>query len=539
MSDETIPGPEEQTPPPGPEAAGSAPSAPGSSTDPMASEASSPVTDEALAPAAGTSRTRRFIAIGAVAAGVLGVGGIGAYAYTALSGGGAQPQDVLPASALAYGRVDLDPSAAQKVELLRLLQKLPDLESKIGDVDADLRKLVVENAFGQDCTVDFDADVEPWMGQRFGVAVLSEPLEPVVAIQVDDEDAARTGIAELVECAGEEASGVGFLDGYAIVGKDQKTVDAAVEAAAEEPLADNPEFSEAIDALGDQGVASGWVDYGALLAHPELTELAAEGAELSGQPAFEIPDVVSDLGSATFVLRAESSAIELRGVFEGSGELLGDPIDVSQLSDTTVAALGSSLSDESAKAYTEIFKDSLAAEGLDAETTAGIEEVAGVSLDEIFTLFTSDPLITVGERGLDSLGSITGPEGVSGIDVALRTRGDQAELSDIVERLAEAGAGLGGVELVVGDVEGGAALATSQSALETGSPLSASETFRSVVPFDAPTSLFYLDLDKLQPVVEQFATGDESVVTENLGPLRAFATSSAGDEFSMRLTFDD
>jgi hypothetical protein len=201
-------------------------------------------------------------------------------------------------------------------------------------------------------------------------------------------------------------------------------------------------------------------------------------------------------------------------------------------------ALGSSFSDEYAEAYTKTFKESLAAEGLDAETSAGIEAAAGVSLDEVFTLLTSDPLITVGERGLDGLGSIAGPEGVARIDVALRTRGDQAELTDIAERLSQAAAMLGGIELVVGDVEGGAALATSPSALEAGSSLAASETFRSVVPFDAPASLVYADLDKLQPVIEQFAAGDESVTT-NLEPLRAFAASNAGDEFSVRLTFDD
>ncbi len=542
MSDEKIPGPGE----PGPETAGSAPSEPGSSTDPVAHDASSPAPDEASAPApedasapaAGGSRTRRYIAIGAVA-GVLCVGGIGAYAFATLSGGGEQPHDVLPASALAYGRVDLDPSAGQKIEILRLLQKFPDLQDKIGDENADLRQLFIENALGEDCDVDFAADVEPWLGQRVGVALLSEPLEPVAAIQVDDEDAARTGIAQLTECSGEDESGIAFLDGYAIVGPTQESVDAAVAAAAEESLGEKAEFTEALESIGDQGVASGWVDYGALLSHPEFEELIAEGAELSGQPGLAMPEMAAELGVATVVVRAEASAIEVRGSIEGAAEISGgESLDAAQIPDTTVVAGGAAASEEYWDAYRSSFTDSLAAAGIDEATAAQFEGMLGVSVDELTTLLTSDPLFTVGERGLTDLGGMTGPESVGNLDVALRAHGDQAELRDIVERLATAAAMFGGVELTVEDVEGGVALATSDTALEAGSGLAASETFRSVVPFDTISSLGYVDFDKLQPVIELFAEGDEAAA-ENLEPLRAFGVSASGDEFSARLSFDE
>jgi hypothetical protein len=529
MPDSPAPGPDHTPSPVEPRSAADASVEPGTPAD----------LDTGTDQAPRKRRTRNLVVTG-VTAGVLALGGVGAYAFATLSGGGAQPHDVLPASALAYGRVDLDPSAGQKIEILRLLQKFPDLKDTIGDENADLRELFIENALGEDCDVDFAADVEPWLGQRVGVALLSEPLEPVAAIQVDDEDKARTGITQLTECTGEDGSAIAFLDGYAIVGSEQKTVDAAVADAEKAALGEKAEFTQALETIGDQGVASAWLDYGALASHPEIGDLLAEGAGLVvGQPAVALPETLGDLGAATVVVRAESSAIEVRGTFEGSGSLSGEAaVDAAQLPDSTVLAAGAVASDEYRDVSSSVFTDQLSAAGIDEQMAAELEATLGVSIEELTTLITSNPLLTVGERGLDDLGGFTGPESVGDLDVALRTHGDAAELRDINERLAAAAAMLGGVELTVEDVEGGVALATAPSALEAGSGLASSEAFRSVVPFDTLTSLVYLDFDKLQPVVEQLAAGDEAVI-ENLAPLRAFGASASGDEFSMRLSFDD
>ena len=69
--------------------------------------------------------TRGRIVVGAAAASVLAIAG-GAYvAYGALSGGGAQPETVVPAAAAAYAEVDLDPAASQKVAAFRFLHRFP------------------------------------------------------------------------------------------------------------------------------------------------------------------------------------------------------------------------------------------------------------------------------------------------------------------------------------------------------------------------------------------------------------------------------
>jgi hypothetical protein len=75
-------------------------------------------------------------AIAVVAAGAV-------LAFQTFGGGGARPADSMPASALAYAQFDLDPSAEQKVNVVRLLRGFPEFEEETGitsDRD-DLRQL--------------------------------------------------------------------------------------------------------------------------------------------------------------------------------------------------------------------------------------------------------------------------------------------------------------------------------------------------------------------------------------------------------------
>ena len=51
------------------------------------------------------------------------VGGGGVFAVNLLSGGGAQPHDVLPGDAMEYVRLDLDPAANQKLALFSIARK--------------------------------------------------------------------------------------------------------------------------------------------------------------------------------------------------------------------------------------------------------------------------------------------------------------------------------------------------------------------------------------------------------------------------------
>src|SRR5690606_28833108 len=129
---------------------------------------------------------------GVAAAALLG-GGV--YAALAMSGGGDQPDSVLPATAAAYVQVDLDPGAGQKVTAVRFLRGLdPEVRESI---DRDWRAWVWEQLQDEGdlpSDVDYAEYVAPWLGDRAGLAVLPtvEGEEPVVAValQVKDGQAA-------------------------------------------------------------------------------------------------------------------------------------------------------------------------------------------------------------------------------------------------------------------------------------------------------------------------------------------------------------
>ena len=117
---------------------------------------------------------KRWGVMGAVTAGVVGVVALGGWgAYALLAGSGDQPADVIPSNAVGYVSLDLDPSAAQKVEAFKILNKFPAVEKELGvSSKDDIRKLVfTEMQDEETCeNLDYAADIEPWIGDRVAMA---------------------------------------------------------------------------------------------------------------------------------------------------------------------------------------------------------------------------------------------------------------------------------------------------------------------------------------------------------------------------------
>lgn len=270
---------------------------------------------------------------------------VGVVAYTKLSGGGPQPADVLPATTVAYARLDLDPSASQKIALLDLIDRVPEVKEGLGleDVDsqADLREVAFTDWFGLEdtCGVDYDDDVKPWIGERLGLGLvggfeitddedettLSIAENSVLVLQVTDEDAAREGITKLVtecgvleEIAGDlgedlDEPGIAFRDGYALVTISPESADAIDAASDEGTLAgDNDKFSGDMDTLGEDGVASVWYDQGALF---EKAEEALD--ELGDDAPADVEEFLAAyevLDTAAVTVRATDDSLEAAGV---------------------------------------------------------------------------------------------------------------------------------------------------------------------------------------------------------------------------------
>ena len=515
---------------------------------------------------------RRWIAPVAAIAAVVLIGGGAFAAYSVLGGGGSQPAVAVPSSALAYGRIDLDPSADQKINMVRLLRNVPEFEEETGitsDTD-DLRKRLFEKALEEEkgCSdLTYDDDIKPWIGERAGFAVLppDEGSEPdgLVVLQVSDEDAARDGIAAVQECSrlGDDSEdgelGLAFVDDYALLAETQDLADQFATEAEDEPLADSDAFQADIDALDGEGLASLWIDIDA----------AVEFAEKSD------PDVAASLksygfddwGSMAVALRAKSDAMELVSVSDGDLPLLGpgedgaDTVgDVQQLPDSTLMALGftgggdavTTLWERLGTLSEEELEGEVGAGGLD-DLAAQFEAQYGITLpDDIAVLLGDEFTLALDSEGFDSLASGGEPD-PSAINVGARMRTDADAVRDLVSRVQDLVAVQFGVtfDIAEADLDDGIVLAANdayaQQLAEDGT-LGDSDVFQSAVAdADSASSVFFLDFDKVSEVSESLAEGGQAMpddVSDGLEAVRAFGFSVTDDgdyvRSTSRLVFD-
>jgi hypothetical protein len=287
-----------------------------------------PSEPEMDAPAKRPSRLRWVLSAVVVVLVAALIGGV-TVAVRGLSGGGSQPEDALPAGAIAFGKVDLDPPAGQKINAIRFLRKFPALKDKVG-LNADLReslfKGMAEGAGWDDLT--FDKDVAPWLGQRIGVAAYpgGENDAPrmfgaagnvVVALQVTDEAKAKAGLQRLSAASDIGTDpGVVVRDGYALLAENQAAADKAAKDAANGVLADDADFRSDMAELGD-GVAAAWVNMDAM---GSLAGVAGFG--LFGVGGGASTGAKGTGGRTSYVLRFDGDdALEVVGASTGSSSL--------------------------------------------------------------------------------------------------------------------------------------------------------------------------------------------------------------------------
>jgi hypothetical protein len=138
------------------------------------------------------SRWNRWL-IGGAAAAVL-VGGIGAAALVLVLKPASTIDRMAPASVDVYGIAYLDPSASQKVNLLRVLHRFPDTstDQKLNDV---LDKALNNSG------LSYSKDVQPWLSGQLGLLVElpSGSGDPPTAVLITSRDdaKARTTLAKM------------------------------------------------------------------------------------------------------------------------------------------------------------------------------------------------------------------------------------------------------------------------------------------------------------------------------------------------------
>jgi hypothetical protein len=467
-------------------------------------------------PPAPARRSRRGVVVGATVAGVLVLGGAGFAVAAYLDGGGTQPEDVFPADTFAFARLDLDPSLDQKMAMMALLEKFPGLDVEgDGDVRAQIMGPLLELS---ENNLDYAADVEPWLGDRMGAAVVSAEdadggVAPVIALAVDDEALMEETLTRVQ--AGTEF-GYAVRDGYVLITDNQERAEDL--AAADETLADDADFAGDREALGGDQVALAWADLGT------LQGLMLAQAEAAGVPAEEYQEQPLS-GRVIVGAHAEDEALELVALdFSVSDVGVPDAEPtrlVEGLPEDTLAALSASGIGDRAVAYW----DSLEQTGV---VPPGEEPFPGVDLDlpeDLRAILGTDLVVA-------AFGDVEFP--AVGVRVVTEDGRRAAVLVNELLTLPEFG-----LETVPAGVDDGYAFGTDQAAAQAVSAddggLWNSERFRDAVADpDAASVIGYVDL---AAVVEQAAAlgGQDGVDAADFAALDALGFSVTSTDEGSRI----
>ncbi len=342
----------------------------------------------------GVRRAARVAVATAAVAAVIGGSDVAFAAVDYLSGGGAQPEDVLPASVVAIAKVDFDPSLDQKLAVYQLSKKLPvDGSSTFKEdtlKDDLLGSLFAE--FGENYARDF----KPWIGDRAAVAYVPDMKDEsgfamVAAVQYKDRGKANVAMNRLRAAAARHPEDTqlnyALKGGYVLIAETPAKVRAL--AAATTYLSADPGYTESLAALGGDQVATAWVDIRA-------TYVATPRAERKSNPYFS---GLTSIPTGHYVagVHADPSYLEVRGMaigtnaetnkalFGGLGATPGANLLSNYPSDTWAAFDAVGFGDMLAKFYGEVGDDDAELErGMrlklpeDIKTILGEETAVGV-----------------------------------------------------------------------------------------------------------------------------------------------------------------
>ncbi|HSE08909.1 MAG TPA: DUF3352 domain-containing protein [Nocardioidaceae bacterium] len=528
------------------------------STDPPSS--SEPEYLDAQTESARSRRGPRAVVLGVAALAVAGAVGFGGWAALTLMSGGSQPSEAVPANALGYVSLDLDPSASQKIEAIQILKKLPALEKEM-DISGqdDLRRWVFDR-MQEDGTcegLDYDEDVAPWIGDRIAVAGVpagseGESPTPLVALQVSDQDAASKGISALAECgeAGEDF-GFAFSGDYALISDSQEHAEEIAAEVEQGTLAEDADFQTWMDRVGEPGIVTMYAAPGAMTTMMDLqSDLAGEltgGADSRAlarahaeaeRMQEQLKDLYKDFSGMAGVVRFADGAVEAQFASDSSFEALGvdyspeDKVDVTGLPAGTAAVLGMSLPDGWGQSYLDLFGKISGDERSMNQMLEMVEAQTGLAFPEDVERLLGDGVAVALDQSMDVDSASHDP---ATIPAGVRISGDPQEIQAAVDKV-KAAFGPQADVLVTEHGDGVVALgldADYVKRLATEGGLGDDATFQDVVPdAERVASVFYLDFDAVTQWIDQVAEQggqrgpDEKMVRENLEPLRAVGVSS-------------
>jgi hypothetical protein len=485
-------------------------------------------------PKAAGGRKRTGLLIGGVATALV-LGGAGAFAFQSLSGGGSQPADVLPGDAYAYLRLDIDPSAGQKIAAVRFLGKLPQVKDTLGSDDPrkKLWEMASKNATN-DCVAkfDYDKDIAPWLGDRVGAAIRPGGSEKspnvAVAIQVKDEAAAKDTLTKLFACDKSGDTDLRMKDGYAIV-TPSGVGDATLAAVDKGSLAQNATFTQDMGALGEQGIMSAWFDMGKGL---------GEIQKLGGSAGLSAVTTAGAKGRFAAALRFDADYVEMAGIVrgaDGAKSVKGDGAEIASLPANTLGALNISGADQMLDgAWPAVKKqiESLAAADGASDPIGQVEQQLDVKLpDDLKVLLGRSFTIAMPDQDFKSEVPTIGAKVVSS---------DAKRADELVGRLMDASGAPS--DMLTHKVDGDKVFVATTPGyaddLKSGGKLGDSDAFKLAMGDVSSSNVtLFVDLDKVYTLAKGQMDGDAKTFLESLRAVGVNSSTTGNGEgtFTLRV----
>jgi hypothetical protein len=518
---------------------------------------------------ASSTRSRRTGLVVAGTAVAVAAAGAGVFAVTQFMSGGPAPATAVPSDAFGYLALDLDPNGAQKYEAMKTLRKFPVVREELGvDAGDDLRRVLYKAiTVDEPCPeIDYDDDIDPWLGGKLAVAAVPGEDEPVpfFVVQVKDQELAEDAIGTIAGCADEEEFGTAFVGDFMVVAE---TGDIAAEIASdaeESSLADDAEFGRWIDEAGGSGIVEAYVSAEAPQYFAEEAEMPIGGEldEMTGASALvgpseltptstETPDVEAafeDFQGGAMVVRFDDEAVEVEMAAGGlpSQVSTGGNSGMEDLPATTAMAFGFGVADTAVQEMIDGLAESMGM-GQDEvdEMLSEAEAETGLELPEDLQTLLGEGLSVAVDSSMDLQGLTEGTGEPGEIPVGVRIVGDTDAITEVLDKvLASIGPVAQGVVVEEGDGVVAIALEPEYAqALAEDGALGDEDRFQAALDqLDGSAGAFFVDFDAGDWLTELAATDSDERIEENVAPLDSLGISGDLEEDVvhgiMRLTTD-
>jgi hypothetical protein len=526
--------------------------------------------------AGGTSgRRKAVIASGAI----VGLAAATAAVFGAMwyFGTGPQPSEALPDSTIAYVSIDIDPSGEQLLEAKEALEKFPAWNDQEIAGKKDLRKAVFDEVLAEaPCDLDYDDDIEPWLGDRAAAAAVDlgedEPT-PVFVVQVKDADKAEDAFAKFNDCepGDGESAGWAISGEWAVLAETEEIATQVAEDAQDNPLSEDDDFEKWTDEAGDPGIltayaapeAGKWLaengdgfmgmgfsgDACSSMAFPDAegsdgfeSDVELDCDEPSSETPEELKEVLEDFSGAALTVRFDDGGLEI----ETATSVEGFGFEALTSSDNAGESI-ETLPEDTAAAIAYGFEDGWFEDFLDyAESFSGmdvdVEELVAEAEDELGVDLPDDAETLAGESAVIALGSDFDPEVFFGSDVdvtelsiGVKIKGDPDEIQDVLDKILDGqDVSEEDRELFVSDSDGDfIAIGPNDDYREEilgDGDLGGSDTYQDVVRESGnAASIFYVNFDAGDGWLEALFEDDDEA-RENVAPLEAAGLSAWTDD---------